>query len=74
MRIPNNKNFETQQTHEPQLWPRADKCKFGRSTALNYPITTVQYLSVLDGHMVGMMRCGWLFTIGYIIIPHIDPI
>ena len=26
MRIPNNKNLETNRTYDPQLWPSADKC------------------------------------------------
>ena len=34
----------------------------------NYrPITTVQYRRILDGHVVGIMRCDWPFTVGYII-------
>jgi len=34
----------------------------------NYrPITTVQYRWIVDGHVVGMVRCDWPFTAGYII-------
>ena len=45
----------------------------GRSTALNCAITTVQYRPyqyrrILYGHVVGMVRCDWPFTVGYIII------
>ena len=34
----------------------------------NRPITPVQYRSILDGHLVGMVRCDWPFTVGYVII------
>ena len=35
----------------------------------NYrPLTTVQYLRILDDHVVGMVQCDWPFTVGYIII------
>jgi len=49
----------------------------GRSTALNCAITTVQYQPyqhrrILYGHEVGMVRCDWPFTVGYIIILVID--
>jgi len=40
------------------------------------PITTVQYHRILYGHIVGMMRCDWSFTVGYIItnyIAHLFP-
>ena len=45
----------------------------GRSTALNCAITIVQYQPyqyrrILYGHVVGMVRCDWQFTAGYIII------
>jgi len=44
----------------------------GRSTALNCAITTIQYQPyqyrrILYGHMVGMVRCDWPITVGYII-------
>ena len=45
----------------------------GRSTALNCAITTIQYQPykyrrILYGHMVGIKRCDWPFTVGYIIL------
>ena len=48
----------------------------GRSTAFYCAITTVQYQPykysrILYGHVVGMVRCDWPFTIGYIIIQYI---
>jgi len=34
----------------------------------NYrPITTVHYRRIMYGHVEGMMRCDWQFTVGYII-------
>ena len=39
----------------------------------NYrPITTVQYRRILYGHVVGMMRCDWPSTDGYIINGYIS--
>jgi len=32
------------------------------------PITTVQYRILVYGHVVGIMRCDWPFTVGYIIM------
>ena len=29
------------------------------------PITTVQYRRILYGHVVGIVRCDWPFTLGY---------
>ena len=45
----------------------------GRSTVLNCAIPTVQYQPyqyrmILYCHVVGMVRCDWPFTVGYIII------
>jgi len=44
----------------------------GRSTVLNCAITIVQYRlyqyrRILYGHVVGMVRCDWPITVGYII-------
>ena len=44
----------------------------GRSTALNCAIPTVQYQPykyrrIVYGHVVGLVRCDWPFTFGYII-------
>ena len=36
----------------------------------NRTITIVQYPIILDGHMVGMMHCDWLFSIRYNIIKY----
>ena len=33
-----------------------------------HPITTVQYRRILYGYVVGMVRCDWPFTVGYILI------
>ena len=45
----------------------------GSSTALNCAITTAQYQPyqyrrILYGHVIGIVRCDWPFTVGYIII------
>ena len=38
----------------------------------NYrPITTVQCRRILEAHVVGMVRCDWPFTVGYIIITNV---
>ena len=36
------------------------------------PITTVQNRRILDDHVVGMVRCDWLFKDGYIIKVYIS--
>ena len=70
-------------TNDQTQWTSTSFGCFSRSTAFivdfkwevnctqqcnNYrPITTVQYRRILYGHVVGMVRCDWPFTVGYII-------
>ena len=71
-------------TNDQTKWTSTSFECFSRSTAVivdftlevncnqlcnNYrPISTVHYRRILYGHMVGMVRCDWPFTVGYIII------
>jgi len=69
-------------------WTRISFSCFSRSTAfivdftwevnctqlynIYRPITTVQNRRILDDHVVGMVRCDWPFTVGYIIKVYIS--